>query len=73
MKYEIREAKRLFQVALAFLLACACDFLFAGVRPYEMEWAGRTKDDRPVVLPLVSADGWMCKAQDVTAVFTTAC
>ncbi len=45
----------------------------AGTRPYEFDWANRTADDRPVLLPLVSADGWTCEATGATAVFTTAC
>ena len=46
---------------------------FAGTRPYELDWANRTADDRPVLLPLVSVDGWTCEATGATAVFTTAC
>ena len=43
----------------ALLLAASS---MSGVRPYEFEWANRTKDDRPVLLPLVSADGWTATA-----------
>ncbi len=59
-----------FVLALAALVACISS---AGVRPYEFEWANRTKDDRPVLLPLVSADGWACETIGATACFTTAC
>lgn len=45
----------------------------AGTRPYEFEWANRTADDRPVLLPLVSTDGWTCEATGAAAAFTTAC
>lgn len=45
----------------------------AGTRPYELDWANRTTDDRPVLLPLVSADGWTCETTGATACFTTAC
>ena len=43
----------------------------AGVRPYEMEWAGRTRDDRPVLMPLVSADGWSCCVSNAEAQVST--
>ena len=46
---------------------------FAGTRPYEFDWANRTADDRPVLMPLVSADGCTCEATGAAAVFTTAC
>ena len=39
---------------------------FGGVRPYEFEWANRTADDRQVLLPLESADGWMASWTDAT-------
>ena len=42
---------------LAGLLA-GTGVVFAGRRPYEFDWANRTTDDHPVLLPLVSADGW---------------
>ncbi|MBO7684686.1 MAG: hypothetical protein J6T51_08185 [Kiritimatiellae bacterium] len=56
----------------AICAVCAAAAL-AGNRPYEFEWANRTADDRPVLLPLVSTDGWTCEATGATAVFTTAC
>ena len=59
--------------AFAAAIVFAAHIVSAGTRPYEMEWAGRTKDDRPVLLPLVTAEGWTCEATDATAVFTTAC
>ena len=63
--------------ATAAVFAAAVAFATHAVpaesRPYEMEWAGRTKDDRPVLLPLDSTDGWTCEAAGATAVFTTAC
>ena len=46
------------KLGLTVFLACACASAFAGQRPYEFDWANRTKDDHPVQLPLVSADGW---------------
>ena len=38
-------------------------------RPYELEWAGRTVDDRPVLLPLVDAEGWTVDASNADASF----
>ena len=58
--------------ALAIGAICAAA-AFAGTRPYEFEWVNRTVDDRTVLMPLVSADGWTCEATGATAVFTTAC
>ena len=56
-------------VAAATLMAWT---VLAGVRPYEFEWASRTKDDRPVLLPLVSVDGWQCSASNFEASVSTA-
>ena len=47
-------------------LAC-----LAGTRPYEFDWANRVADDRPVLLPLVSAEGWTCRATDATGTLAT--
>ena len=44
--------------------------LSAPVRPYEFEWANRTKDDFPPVLPLVDAAGWRVVATNAVASFT---
>ncbi len=43
----------------------------AGIRPYEFDWANRTADDRPVLLPLVSSEGWTCRATDATGTIST--
>ena len=57
---------------VAVTAVCVTWAATAGVRPYEMEWAGRTKDDRPATLPLVSADGWTCSATNAEATVSTA-
>ena len=62
-------AVRCAALVAAMSLAAACS---AGVRPYEMEWAGRTRDDRPPLLPLVSAEGWTCSATNAEAGVSTA-
>ena len=59
--------RKLVVFLLAGSLACA-----AGTRPYEFDWANRNADDRPVLLPLVSADGWTCRATAATATIKTA-
>ena len=46
--------------------------VFGGVRPYEFEWANRTRDDRPVLLPLESAKGWTCRWSQATGRVETA-
>ena len=42
-----------------------------GARPYEFEWAGRTKDDRPVLMRLEDAAGWKVEPVDAVATLTT--
>ena len=39
----------------------------AGTRPYEFDWANRTADDRPVLLPLDRADGWRVVGETAAA------
>ena len=62
--------KKSIVIMSAVFVAASC---LAGGRPYEFDWANRTADDRPVLLPLVSADGWTCETTGATACFTTAC
>lgn len=68
-KRFVENLEAMFAVTLAVFVAWAAT---AGVRPYEMEWAGRTKDDRPATLPLVSAEGWTCSATNAEATVSTA-
>ena len=70
-QYDARS--RVMRFIPTFALALAMCAASAGVRPYEFEWANRTKDDRPVLLPLVSTAGWTCETTGATACFTTAC
>ena len=58
-------------ILAACLLTCV-SAVFAGNRPHEFEWANRTADDRPVLLPLVSAEGWTCSATAATGTVSTA-
>ena len=58
-----------FAVSACLLASFIC---LAGTRPYEFDWANRTADDRPVLLPLVSADGWTCRATAATGAVHTA-
>jgi len=39
----------------------------AGVRPYEMEWAHRTKDDHAPLLAMTDANGWLVETRDADA------
>jgi hypothetical protein len=59
-------------IALACCLLASSFACLAGTRPYEFDWANRTADDRPVLLPLVSADGWTCRASSATGSLYTA-
>ena len=70
-KYNFHKTSIVIGMFVSFVLICGV--ASAGTRPYEFDWANRTTDDRPVLLPLVSADGWTCEATGATAVFTTAC
>ena len=45
---------------VVLLLAAA----LSPVRPYEFEWAGRTRDEFPPVLRLERADGWRVVASN---------
>ena len=58
----------LIAVAVAAGFCCTA----AGLRPYEFDWANRMADDRPVLLPLVSADGWSCRYVCSTGAVSTA-
>ena len=53
---------------LAVLVACGVQ---AGTRPYELDWANRTADDRPVLMRLERADGWTVRTKDAAATLTT--
>lgn len=41
-----------------------------GVRPYEMDWAGRDKDDFPPLVDFESMQSWKCEGNGVVATFT---
>lgn len=63
--------------ALPILIAFFCPVMtgaaFAeeavGVRPYEMDWAGRTEDDHPAVIDFEDLDGWTVECSDAEASF----
>ncbi|NMC21688.1 MAG: hypothetical protein GYA33_14855, partial [Thermogutta sp.] len=40
-----------------------------GVRPYEMDWAGRTQDDHPALVDFEDLDGWTVDCNDAEASF----
>ena len=42
-------------IGFCVFVSLAC---LAGTRPYEFDWANRVADDRRVLLPLVSAEGF---------------
>ena len=58
--------------ALVTAFAAAALVGAAAVRPYEFDWANRTADDRPVLLPLVDAAGWTVSATNAVATFARA-
>ena len=60
------------RLALVTALAAAALAGTAAVRPYEFDWANRTADDRPVLLPLVDAAGWTVSATNAVATFARA-
>lgn len=40
-----------------------------GVRPYEMDWAGRTEDDHPALVDFEDLEGWTVECNDAEASF----
>ena len=40
-----------------------------GVRPYEMDWAGRTEETRPALVDFESLDGWTVETRNAVATF----
>lgn len=40
-----------------------------GARPYELDWAGRTKDDYPALVDFEHLDGWQVRTEDAVASF----
>ena len=54
------------RLALVTTLAAAALAGAVAVRPYEFDWANRTADDRPVLLPLVDAAAVMADDGGVT-------
>lgn len=40
-----------------------------GVRPYELEWAGRTQDDHPPLVDFENLDGWTVVTKNAAATF----
>ena len=57
----------------ATLLAAGTLSVFADSRrPYEMEWAGRTEDDRPALCALTTGKGWRVSGENAEATFTRA-
>ena len=41
-----------------------------GKRPYEMEWAGRTKDTRPPLVDFEDLEGWTAEGRDAVAAWS---
>jgi len=40
-----------------------------GVRPYELDWAGRTQDDHPPLVDFEDLTGWQVETKDAVATF----
>lgn len=40
-----------------------------GVRPYELDWAGRTKDDHPPLVDFEDQEGWIVETRNSEATF----
>ena len=57
----------------AILLTAGALSVFADSRrPYEMEWAGRSEDDRPALCALTTGKGWRVSGENAEATFTRA-
>lgn len=59
-------------MSLGVWLACALLAEPVGARPYELEWAGRTRDAHPALVDFQSLDGWRVEATEALASFATA-
>ncbi len=53
-------------VLVAFVTSAIADEAI-GVRPYEMDWAGRTEDDHPPLIDFEGLDGWTVECRDAAA------
>ena len=54
--------------AAAFLcLTWAVSAASAGTRPYELEWANRTEDDRPPLIDFEDLSGWRVETENASA------
>lgn len=54
-------------VAVALLMVARAETI--GVRPYEMDWAGRTNDEHPPLVDFEQLDGWSVTGKQVVASF----
>ena len=54
--------------ATSVFAACVCA---EGVRPYELDWAGRVKDEIAPLVDFEDLDGWRVEASDAVAEFAT--
>jgi len=52
------------------VLSLACSFAAAGVRPYELDWAGRVNDDHPALIDFENLEGWNVESKDSVASFS---
>ncbi|MDA3925007.1 MAG: hypothetical protein PF904_09950 [Kiritimatiellae bacterium] len=52
------------------LLAVPVYCATVGVRPYELDWAGRTSDDHPALIEFENLDGWSVECHNAEAVFS---
>ena len=59
------------RLGLLALAGLCIDAAGAPLRPYEFEWAGRTRDEFPPVLRLERADGWRVVASNAVATVST--
>ncbi len=58
------------KVCAAALLCFAARAEKVGVRPYEMDWAGRTNDEHAPLVDFEKLDGWVVAGKQVAATFT---
>jgi hypothetical protein len=53
-----------------FVVASGVVAQTVGVRPYELDWAGRMEDDHPPLVDFETMDGWHVETSDAVATFT---
>ncbi|MDD2601202.1 MAG: hypothetical protein PHO37_18585, partial [Kiritimatiellae bacterium] len=58
------------KLVVGFVLSLACSMATAGLRPYELDWAGRVSDDHPALIDFENLEGWSVESKAAVALFS---